>query len=128
MIKSYTVYVKSGEDLLVEYIPEAFNMYAFLLGMFWLLYNKLWAYGIIFATIIFMLKYIGDIALIGSGLAIFAIFVSHIILGFMANDFIRARLQREGYVFHDVVVGSSEGEAEVRFVCLNIMGGEKNAH
>jgi hypothetical protein len=98
-----------------EFVREVFNIYAFIFGTLWALYNRLW----IEAFMIFMVIATLAIADQRNWLDAQYIMVLNIafstIIGFQANDLKRGALARRGYVMSDVVVGDNELRAQQRY-------------
>lgn len=113
----YSVHRKPGSALPeeVKFVKEGFSFPAFFLMLVWLLYQRLWLVaGGVFAV----------------QLALYALKVQHmlhpvsvaaaqlgvqVMVGFMANDWLRSRLKRQGYITADIVTGDSKLRAEQRY-------------
>jgi hypothetical protein len=117
-MKVYTVYLKANTNPLedAEYIAEGFSWKAFILSFFWLLYHKLWLQGIAYVVISLVIQELANAEVISSmaetvfyiGLALY--------VGFAGRDFLRKKLETEGYKFVEVVIAKSIDEAEYKFI------------
>jgi hypothetical protein len=99
----------------VVFVKEGFTIWGFLLGPFWLLYNRLW------------FELIAALALSGALGAVLMEFgpkeqaaaivdlLLALLVGFEGNELRRWNLQRKGYAFLGSVVGKSRLECERRF-------------
>jgi hypothetical protein len=117
-MKLYTVHTKSGSDITLDkpiFLREGFNWLAFLFTFIWALYQRLWVFAIVIvaANILVMtaLKY-GYISPFPAALVQFAM---QFVVGFHANDFLRQRMQKQGYIFQDITSGDSLLRAEQRY-------------
>ena len=114
-LKLYTVHTKSGSRHTQGqpvFLREGFNWMAFVLTFLWAFYQRLWLLGVvIFAANIvaaFALRY-GLLDQISVMLVQFAL---QFVVGFSANDALRARMQKQGYIFQDITSGDSLLRAE----------------
>ncbi len=117
-MKIYTVYLKEGSDPLedAEYLSEGFSWKAFILNFFWLVYHKLWVQG---AAIFILFIVVGELAgagVVGEGAGFVLNIGICMYVGFAGKDFLRKRLESEGYDFTDVVLAKSIDEAEYKFI------------
>ncbi|MDF3046970.1 MAG: hypothetical protein K0R73_88 [Candidatus Midichloriaceae bacterium] len=113
---AYTVYLKhtdQGTENIV-YVPEKFSWLAFLFTIPWLIYHRLWNAAFI---LIFSLIFLNQVELMVSwGTPTIICTLASLAAGFYGNDMIRSNLEKNGYVFNDVIMASSEQEAELRFI------------
>lgn len=117
-MKIYTVYLKEGSDPLedAEYLSEGFSWKAFIFSFFWLIYHKLWVQG---AAIFILFIVIGELAgagAISEGADVILRIGVCAYIGFAGKDYLRKRLESEGYDFVDVVLAKSIDEAEYKFI------------
>ncbi len=117
-LKIYTAHVKPGTANAAEkpiFVREGFNLFAFALTVLWALYHRLWIPALFIAlfngTIMLLDK---ERVLSSVGVGVIQIGVN-ILIGFHANDWLRAGLTRRGYIFADVVTGDSLLRAEQRY-------------
>lgn len=117
-LKLYTVHTKAGSDHTRDkpiFLREGFNWYAFLFTFIWALYQRLWGFALVFflanVGIIFAIRFgiLNDISGTIVQLAL------QVMAGFQANDFLRTKLQKKGFVFQDITSGDSLLRAEQRY-------------
>lgn len=117
-LKIYTVHVRAGSQHALEkplFLREGFNYWAFALTGFWALYHRLWLplLGIIICNI--LMVELGNQHIVSSfTLGVLQLAVN-LLVGFMANDWRRAKLSRQGYLFADITTGDSLLRAERRY-------------
>ena len=117
-LKLYTIHTRPGGDATLErplFLREGFNWFAFLFTFLWAFYHRLWRFGgaILLANLSLVL--FSRTGLLGEATLPVVQFGLQIIVGFMANDALRARLRREGYLFQDIAGGDSLLAAEQRY-------------
>lgn len=116
--RMYAVYVKPGQPHGAErprLVREGFNLYAFLFGFFWALYQRLWWQAAMVFAFNLAIVYAGKANLLtqesfGAIQMGFQMFV-----GFQANDWRQLRLRRKGYILTDIVSAESLTKAEQRY-------------
>ncbi len=117
-LKLYTVHTKPGSGITLAkpvFLREGFNWVAFLLTFLWAFSQRLWLFGLAilganFAAA-FALK-LGVLNPISAGLVQFGL---QVMVGFHANDVLRRRMQKQGYIFQDITSGDSLLRAEQRY-------------
>src|SRR4051812_19447383 len=97
-MRIYTVHVKpedTGSRFKPSFVREGFNIWAFALTVLWALYHRLWFVSVILVVVnVFLLVLLK--AHVFTHFSIFALHLGvHFMVGFMGNDWIRARLRRE---------------------------------
>jgi hypothetical protein len=98
-----------------EFVQEGFSFRAFVFSTLWALYYRLWGVAALLLTYnLFVFYMYSSGTLSHTGLAIIDLGV-HVIIGFEANEWVRARLGREGYITADITTGDSLLRAEQRF-------------
>jgi hypothetical protein len=117
-MKLYTVHVRPGAASAYEkpvFVREGFNFYAFIFTLFWTLYHRLWlaALGIFLVNVAFMMMAKGQWFGM-EGISIMQLGVN-ILIGFHANDWLRARLAKRGYIMADITACDSLLRAEQRY-------------
>lgn len=117
-LKLYTVHTKPSSDITREkpiFLREGFNWMAFLFTFLWAFYQRLWRFGLaVFVAnllVVTAVKY-GYITDITGGIVQFGL---QVIVGFSANDVLRKKMQKQGYVFQDITSGDSLLRAEQRY-------------
>ncbi len=114
----YTVHINPALPQAYEaavFVDEGFNWKAFLFTGLWTLYHRLWAatLGIILYNMILgHLLISNSLSHVGVGIVQLVI---QILIGFHANDWLRAKLKKRGYLMADIVSGDSMLRAEQRF-------------
>jgi len=115
-MKIYTVY-SNPEELNIEnkfiFVPDEFNWWAFLfpLGIIWGINKKCWLFVALNIALVFL--YSSSFAGISSTDIMINItkLPVQIALGLFANDFLRHKCTRQGFVFEGVICGNDETEA-----------------
>lgn len=112
--KTYSVYLKKDATNPLEeavFVPEGFNLFAFIFGALWALFHRLW---FVFVAILAL-----EILVAKSGMMAFsmqyALILVKVWFGFEASNFRAASLERSGYILYDVSTGSNETDAQRRF-------------
>ncbi len=113
----YSVHRKPGSATPeeVRFVKEGFSFPAFFLMVVWLLYQRLWlaAAGVFAVQLaLYALKAEHVLHPISIGMAQLGV---QAVVGFTANDWLRARLKRQGYITADIVTGDSKLRAEQRY-------------
>jgi hypothetical protein len=117
-MRSYSVQIPPDGDMGDAIVlGDGFCWWAVLFGPIWFLWHRLWIGGIglaIFQGVLTgTLEHLGfnqvSIAVASGGVAI--------LVGFSARDWWRWRLSDKGYRFADVVIATSQREAEWRWFC-----------
>ena len=117
-LRVYTVHINPSlqhpyED--AEFVKEGFNFWAFAFTGFWALYNRIWFNSLaIFIINGFIAKAIlnGELNHLQGIVAQLAF---HLLIGFFANDWLRSKLRKKGFIIADIVTGDSLLKAEQRF-------------
>jgi hypothetical protein len=115
-MRSYSVQIPPGgktEDAVV--LPDGFCWWAVLFGPLWFWWHRLWIGGIGLAVLQGVLT--GSLEHLGFGPVQVAVASGGvaILVGFSARDWWRWRLSDKGYRFADVVIATSQREAEWRW-------------
>jgi len=117
-LKIYTVHVKKDVVQAAEkpiFLREGFNIFAFALTGFWLLYHRLWLPMIAVIACNVGLVELADrhwASPVAIGILQLAL---NALVGFHANDWLRSKLARQGYLFADITTGDSLLRAERRY-------------
>lgn len=117
-MKIYTVHVrKSGAQALEKpiFLREGFNIWAFVLTGFWALYHRLWLPLIVILLCNGGMVELGELALLSPLTLGVLQFAFNLLVGFMANDWLRAKYTRDGYLFADITTGDNLLRAERRY-------------
>ena len=116
--KIYTVHVNPEVSHAYEkpvFVREGFQLFAFLFMALWALYHRLWllAAGLVAFEVVMM--ELGKAAVLSPVSFQIVHLAVQVLVGFHANDFLRARLKRQGYVVADIASGDTLLRAEQRF-------------
>ena len=117
-LKIFTVHIKPDEKQPYAqpvFVREGFNIYAFVLTFLWALYHRLWIPAAGILAINFAVLALGEIHLISAGSVAILQFMVQILVGFHANDWLRAGFAKRGYIMADVTAGDSLLRAEQRY-------------
>lgn len=117
-MKIYTVHAKPDMVNAAEkpkFVREGFNLFAFLFTGLWTLYHRLWWPTAILVAVNVALIALGKRHLFPAETLTIIQVAVQILVGYMANDWLRAKLQRRGYVIVDIVAADSELRAEQRY-------------
>ncbi|MDE3060651.1 MAG: DUF2628 domain-containing protein [Pseudomonadota bacterium] len=116
-MKIYTVHIRPGEVSPQQkpvFVKEGFNALAFVFSLFWALYWRLWKPALL--VIAFQ---VALVALRNHGMGVASIAALdlgfHLFFAYQANDWLRARLTRRGYVMADIAAGDTQLRAEQRY-------------
>lgn len=115
-MKLYTVFIPqrpiAGEPL---FIKEGFNLYAFIFGIFWALYHRLWKLSLLIAAFNLMLIYMSRYHLFAPASLALMQFTFQLIIGYYGNDWWRNKLLARGYIMADLVSGTTLARAWQRY-------------
>ncbi len=117
-MKLYTVHVRPGEtaaDISPVFIKEGFCLPAFIIPLPWALYQRLWLVAAGLVAYAVLLSMLTGAHVIGQLSAVLLHLAMNAALGFHANDFLRARLARRGYILSDVTAADSYLRAQQRY-------------
>lgn len=116
--KIYNVYLKPKAKNPLEtsiFIEEGFSFMAFIFNAFWALYYRVWSLFIFSIVVMILFELLG----IKLGLSNEAVNILNIGLyawiGFEANNWRGASLEKRGYILYDVVSATNSLGAKQRF-------------
>lgn len=114
----YTVHIDPSKTNPVEkavFVREGFNLFAFIFGVFWALYHRMWLIAIALAIVVVSFGLAEEAkALDMVSLTILQI-AFNIFIGLQGNDLRRWWLSKRGYIMSDVVVSDNELRAQQRY-------------
>lgn len=114
----FTVHRKPSDDFKLEqtiFIPEGFNIIAFIFSFIWMLYHKMWFHALLVFFIVSLLGLAEEQKWFSyATISILQVAFSFIV-GFHANDWRRAQLASKGYISDDVVVSDNDTRARQRY-------------
>jgi hypothetical protein len=98
------------------FIKEGFALFAFVMPVLWLLFNRLWLALILFLVV--TVAVVGGVTYAGGNAtaAAWASFILNLLFGFEARNIHRGVLSRKGYQLVGVVTGRDLEAAERRFL------------
>lgn len=114
----YAVYVKPGAAPDKErpvLIKEGFNLYAFLFGIFWALYHRLWWPLVMIFAFNLAMMYGGRLGLLSQESLAAIQMGFQLLVGLHANDWRQTKLRRKGFRLADIAAADSELKAEQRY-------------
>ncbi|MDX1975256.1 MAG: DUF2628 domain-containing protein [Rickettsiales bacterium] len=114
----YTVHVKPSIPHAAEkpiFVLEGFNLYGFIFTGLWALYQRLWLQTILLVLTYALLSALVKQHMLGMASAGIIQFAIQVFVGLQANDWIRAKLTRKGYIVADVSVADNLLRAEQRY-------------
>lgn len=118
-MKLYTVHVDpddNGSGIKPVFIKEGFNPLAFVFTLFWALYHQLWALALALFAASFCLMLLSDSQILSEASITALQLGMNVLVGFHANDFLRARLAKKGYILVDVTAADSFLRAQQRYL------------
>lgn len=117
-MKLYTVHVRPNVAAAQEkpiFLREGFNWMAFFFTGFWALYHRLWWQTIAIVAFNIVVISLGENRVLAMESTNVIQLGLHVLVGYFANDWVRARLQRRGYVMSDITAADSLLRAEQRY-------------
>ncbi len=97
------------------FIAEGFNLRAFIFTALWALYHRQWILAFVLFCLFFLISVLG----VSYGFSFFSVIVLelglHLLVGLEANDVLRRKYERKGYIVVDMVAAHMLLEAEQRF-------------
>lgn len=114
----YTVHLLPDTPLLRQkpvFVKEGFSIPAFLLPLFWALYQRMWLASLLLVAFEAGLMFLVRGGVVGPAGMLVLDLAMHVWVGFAANDWLRATLTRKGYLFSDVAVADTLLRAEQRY-------------
>ncbi|MCE2993307.1 MAG: DUF2628 domain-containing protein [Alphaproteobacteria bacterium] len=118
---SYTIYEKrdgAGNAIEYCYIAEGFSFYGFIFGIFWLLYNALWKEAVQLALLAILIRELVMASVLTPTLSSLLYFTISIFVGMLGRDWIQKDLKNHGFQISDVIIASSESDAEFRHLSI----------
>lgn len=97
------------------FIPEGFNLMAFIFTFLWALYHRLWAVALLFFALPVMATLYGNFMHLHPSSVMILDLGIRVIVALLANDLWRSSLERKGWITTDVIVANSMLEASHRF-------------
>ncbi len=114
----YTVHINPANNNAVEkavFVREGFNFYAFVFGVLWALYYRIWGFALFLVFLIFFFAVAEYVKWLDRDSLAIIHLAFNLLVGYHANDCRRASLARRGYIMSDVVVSDNELRAQQRY-------------
>lgn len=117
-MKTFTIHTFKNNKKIdeVRFIEEGFSLWAFILNIFWLFFHKLWLHAILLLAVLIMVNEMHSLGIFNDVIKTILDISVFVYIGFAGRDFLRWRLDREGYKFTDVVIAQSIDEAEYKYI------------
>ncbi len=116
--KLYSVQVNPNAPRPYEtavFIPEGFNLKAFLFTELWALYHRMWVLAFVLTLIFVTIAFSGQHFGFSAGSMFVLQMGIRLMVGLEANDALRAVYEKRGYVTADMVAAHTSLESEQRF-------------
>lgn len=97
------------------FVPEGFNVYAFLFHIFWALYHRIWLQAFIILGLLIAVQIASAYGDLSRTSTIILDLGIRLMIGMAANDLRRDTLDKRGWVVSDVVIADSLLDAERRY-------------
>lgn len=123
---TYTVHIlynQDGKALDMQYVPEGCSFWGVIFGPLWLMYNGLVRAMVLYGALVILIIQFDEAEITDPGISLLLLLILSICIGFFGRDSIRAKLTRSGYKFDDVVLASSEAEAQLKYVTKYLNAG-----
>jgi hypothetical protein len=117
-MRIYTVHINPESPNAVEravFVAEGFSWKAFIFGILWTLYHRLWAVSLVIFAIMALFLIVGEQKLLDTNSLFILEVAFNFFIGFNANDWRRNALSRHGYITYDVVASDSYLHARQRY-------------
>lgn len=122
-MKVYSVHLNPKDEHPYEnatFIPEGFNLFAFIFGGIWAFYHRMVAVGIGFFVVwLGMIYLLNELHFSKESIALMDIGI-RLMFALSANDLWRKTLARQGHVNSDIIVANSPLEAMHRYLTRHL--------
>lgn len=116
-LKLYTVHSHKTSAPMTSpvFVREGFNFFAFLFTFIWALYQRCFYFAalIVGANLVLMLAL--NYEVLNEAQMAISQFLVQLVVGFTANDMLRARFEKTGFIFQDITSGESLMNAQQRY-------------
>lgn len=118
IMKTYTVYLRDGDDPLIEaiYLSEGFSLSAAIFNILWMFCNRIWLHTILFTVLSICILQLQQFHIITPLTGCISFLTLWIYVGFNGRDYLRYKLEKDGYKMKDILVANSDEEAEFLFI------------
>ena len=103
-------------------VREGFNIFAFLFGIFWSLYHRLWLVSLGIVAYNVALMYAGRWHLLTEPSIAAIQMGAQVLIGFQASDWRQSKLRRKGYILSDISMAETPLHAEQRYLERSLAG------
>ena len=116
-MKIYTYHMTPGGAPLeaAVAVPEGFSWGAFVFGVFWALYRRLWLVAVIIVGVNVIVPAAVQVLGLSPILASATLIIFSFYIGCSANDWRREKLERSGHIMAGIAVGQDWEDADRRF-------------
>ena len=117
-LKIYTAHLKPEHPAPYEtamFVQEGFNWMAFAFGGMWALFSRLWLLALVFMLVNIALATLVEMEVVSYGVSAAYQLAFQLWVGFNANDWLRAKLKKQGYITDALITGADKLAAEQRF-------------
>ena len=117
-MKIYTAHIKPGTPGAGErpvLLREGFNYYAFFFTWIWALYQRLWLQVVLILAFQFLVAMLMKAQTFTPASCVLMQFAFQLLVAWQANDWVRTRLTRRGYIMADVAAAESRLRAEQHY-------------
>lgn len=118
MMKIFTVHVNPKKPRPFdepEFVKEGFSLPAFIFMPFWAFYHRLWLTGALLLTAEILLTVLMVQSLLHPVAGALLRILLRAYVGLEGNEWVRRKLAKRGFLFADVVTGTSETAVKQRF-------------
>ena len=129
-MKIFSVYRKKSElendDAIQDsfdnfrFVEQGFSFWGFLFNLFWLLYNRIWLFSILFILILVAVEKLYNLEMIGRVPREAANIFLSVYIGYSGKDWIEQKLTKSGYELYDIVVASNVDDARSKLLHRNL--------
>ncbi len=114
----YTVHLNPKKsDALhdIRFVAEGFNLWAFVFTALWALYQRCWGFAVAIALANVALIYMAEQLAMAEQTLLVLQLLLQMLIGYEANDALRRRLSRAGFITTALVSGENTIRAEQRY-------------
>lgn len=101
------------------FLSDGFNFKAFLFGIFWTFYNKMWKFSFIILTYTILIAILKTYGVISSSISSALSLLPNIIVGIYANEWLQKKLLNKDYILSNIICENSSDLARKRYFDRN---------
>lgn len=119
---TYTVHKqhKKDSDSIALYVPEKFSWPAAWVAPLWILYHRLWGWLIGYILFLFILNEFVELEILTTFEAVVVYAGFSLLFGYSSYDAYRLSLMAKGFKLVDIIIASSEDEAELKYISYHV--------